>query len=279
MKTIIVATDFSEPALRAARYAAALTHQIPVEKIILFHSFHLPAGVETASSQYELLLNLKEVSLNQLKTIQAELRLLVATGVIFECIAVPAFLQPALKSLVQEKKADMIIMGITGKNKMKEKVMGSQAILTAKNTSIPLMLIPFKAQYKKIEKVVLAWDMEETEKTFPAVLFKDILHEIKAGLLVLNVDYHNKKFNKETIQEQVFMHGLLDAEKASYFYDNHPDASNGILRFAEKQGAELVIIIPKKHSFPANLLKKRTTRKLAFHSSVPLLVLPGTKTD
>lgn len=277
MKTIIVATDFSEAALRAGRYAAAFTHQVSASRMILYHSCYVPVSTDTPLHDTQLLMRLKENSITQLNKLQSEFRPLISDNVIIENLVDDTPLPIAINTVFPGKKADLIIMGITGKSKIKEKIMGSHAVMAAKNTVIPLLLIPFEAQFKKIRKVVLAWDMEETEKTFPVTLFKDILHKLKAEIVVLNIDYRNRNFNSETLVEQSFMHQLLDPENATYFYNDHPDASNGILRFAEKQHADLVTIIQKKHSFLANLFRNKITKKLAFHSNIPLLVLPGNK--
>jgi len=39
MKTILLLTDFSDTALNAARYGAALTHQLGTSSMILYHSY------------------------------------------------------------------------------------------------------------------------------------------------------------------------------------------------------------------------------------------------
>lgn len=39
MKTFLVATDFSQSALNAAKYAAAFGSQLGISQIILYHSF------------------------------------------------------------------------------------------------------------------------------------------------------------------------------------------------------------------------------------------------
>ena len=42
VKTMLVLTDFSDAALNAARYAAALTYQRRTSKLILYHFYHIP---------------------------------------------------------------------------------------------------------------------------------------------------------------------------------------------------------------------------------------------
>lgn len=274
METIILATDFSDAALRAGKYAAALTRQIPVTRLILYHSYYEMVTVERPLTDAEYFSELKRDSFERLKDLRSRLAPLTAAGVVIECITSISPLQDAVGVDFVKENAELIVMGITGKSKMKEKLMGSQAVMAARNTTIPLLLVPFEASYERIKRVVFAWDMEHSEKTFPENLFKKILHILQAELLVINVDYKNKNFRAETIGEQEFMHHSLDPEDAKYFYSNHPDAVSGIIDFAERHQADLVMVIPRKRTFPANLFQKKVTRKLAFHIKIPLLILP-----
>ncbi|TAN14255.1 MAG: universal stress protein [Chitinophagaceae bacterium] len=274
METIIVATDFSDAAFGAGKYAAALTRQIPVTRLILYHSYYEMVTVERPLTDAEYFSELKRDSFVRLKDLKSRLAPLTAAGVVIECIANISPLQDAVCVDFVKENAELIVMGITGKSKMKEKLMGSQAVMAARNTTIPLLMIPFEATYRGIKKIVFAWDMENSEKTFPENLFKKILHILKAELLVLNVDYKNKNFGAETMGEQAFMHHSLDPEDTKYFYSNHPDAVSGIIGFAERHQADLVMVIPRKRTFPAYLFQKKVTRRLAFHIKIPLLVLP-----
>jgi nucleotide-binding universal stress UspA family protein len=48
---------------------------------------------------------------------------------------------------------------------------------------------------------------------------------------------------------------------------------NGINQFVDEQQVDLVITVPKEHNFFAQLFSSSHTKKLAFHSHVPILVL------
>jgi nucleotide-binding universal stress UspA family protein len=277
MQTIILATDFSEAALRAGIYAAMLTRQMPVTRLILYHSYYDLIATDVPLTDAEYYLKIQEDSIRRLNDIKSRLIPLVAAGVAIECLANMSSLQEAIRVDFLKENTELVVMGITGKSKVKEKIMGSQAIMAARHTTVPLLLIPFDATYKGIKRIVFAWDMENSEKTFPERLFKSILQVLKAELFMLNIDYNNKNFSKETIKEQAFMHHSLDPVNAKYFYSNHPDAAQGIIDFAERQQADLVMIVPRKKTFPNNLFRKKVTNRLAFHIKIPLLILPGNK--
>lgn len=274
MKTIIVATDFSEAALNAARYAAMLTRQLPVTRLLLYHSYHDMLLVIPSFSDSEYYAKLQEDFIERLNEIKDMLTPLVAKNVTIDCLANISPLQDAIGVDFLKEEPQMIVMGITGKSQVKEKIMGSQAVIAARQTAIPLLLIPFDATYKRIKKIVFAWDMKDSEMTIPMNLLNSLVQTLKAELLILNIDYKNKNFNKDTFKEQAFIHHSLDPGNTRCFYDDHPDAGKGVIMFAENHQADVVIVIPKKKSFPDNLFKKSTTKRLAFNIKIPLLILP-----
>lgn len=274
MKTMIIATDFSEASLHAAKYAAMLTQQISVGRMILYHSYYDMITVAPPFTDSEYYSKLEEDYIARLGEIRDRLVPLVAKGVTIECFSNISPLQEAVTVDFLKEKPDLIVMGITGKSQVKERIMGSQAVIAARHTTIPLLLIPFDATFKGIKRIVFAWDMKDSKETIPKKILKDILQTFKAELLILNIDKNNKSFSNETIGEMEFMHHLFDPENAQYFYGDHPDASRGIISFSENHQADMVMIIPKKKSFPDSLFRKSTTKRLAFHIKIPLFILP-----
>ena len=76
MKTIIVATDYSEPARNATHYAAALSQSTGAAALVLYHSFHLPVPISDvptslpaeAERYHENLLTLEAIKLDLIGT-------------------------------------------------------------------------------------------------------------------------------------------------------------------------------------------------------------------
>jgi nucleotide-binding universal stress UspA family protein len=274
MKTIVVATDFSSTALNAAQYAACLTRQIPVSKLILYHSYYDIISKNIGFTDTQFYLQSQEDSMRRLNNLKRELGPLAADGLIIECIASISPIKEVVHSGFLDEDPTLIVMGMTVKSKLEKKITGSQVLIAAQHTTKALLIIPSNATYKKIKKIVYAWDMGDSEKTFPKKMFKDIMSIFKAELWVLNIDYNNRNFNENTINEQALMHRILDPEAVKYIYGHHRDAGRGIIEFADQQHADWIIIIPKKKSFPDSLFRKSTTRSVAFQIKIPLLILP-----
>ena len=50
---------------------------------------------------------------------------------------------------------------------------------------------------------------------------------------------------------------------------------DGVNECIDKFGSDLVALIPQKHSFFERLISEPSTKKMAFHTHVPLLTIPA----
>lgn len=275
MKTLISATDFSDAALNAAEYAATLTRRIPaVSRLILYHSCLDRLSTEVPLTDERYYAALKEKSIAKLKEVKSHLIPFVAAGVTIEILVDASSLKEAIGGSLLKENPQLIVMGTAGRSKVKERIFGSQAVMAARHTTVPLLLVPPEASCKAVKRVVLAWDMKDSAGTFPGEFFRGFLKTLNVELLIINIDYHNRNFSADTIKEQSFMHDFFEGENVTCFYDNRWDAGRGIMAFAAQNAADWVIVIPKKGHFPENVFKPSMTHRLAYHSKIALLVLP-----
>jgi hypothetical protein len=66
---------------------------------------------------------------------------------------------------------------------------------------------------------------------------------------------------------------LLKEFSPTYHFIENESFTAGINLFSEKNHIDLIITMPKKHGFFDSLFKKSHTKKLAFHSHLPLMVM------
>ena len=89
MKTLIVLTDFSKAATNAARYAAALTHQFTVNRLILFNSYEFkPVATDIPMNSQASMAAQRQESLLKLEKLKAEMQPLIASDTTIEVFAV-----------------------------------------------------------------------------------------------------------------------------------------------------------------------------------------------
>lgn len=275
MKTILVATDFSETASHAAYYAVSIAWQIGFSRIILYHSYDIPyVSSELPLPEPADVKQLHQQSLEFLEYLRNDLLTLGNQQTLIEVHTDERPLMLAVQAFTAEEEIELVVMGIRGKNKIEKLLLGSNSLNVAKECDVPLLLIPLEAPIERIKRIALATDLKEVAEISPVVTIKKLIHALKAKLFILNVDYNESEhYSPDIIAQQTALHKLWDDENPEYHFTNHKDCAAGIMSFAEENDIQLVIAIPKKYAFFQSLFHRSLTEKLAYHSHIPLLFI------
>lgn len=274
-KHIMVLTDFSVAAENAVSYAALLSRQLRSTKLVLYHSYESilmpvstgfapvgPGFTESAEVSHEKMQSLKEMLTQQvLPTTKVESRTDDRT------------LVPAVNMLVQQLRTGLVVVGMTGKSMLERVIIGSHALDLAENCLAPLLIVPAAAaSFQKIERVVFACDLKEVLKFTPVHAIRTFVNALQASVLILNVDHRGGDFKPEEMEQLKALHELWDDQQPEYHYITHEDVAEGIMEFAEKQAAQLVITIPRVYGFLEGFFHQRVTNRLANRLRLPLML-------
>ena len=277
MKTLIVLTDFSKAATNAARYAAALTHQFTVSRFILFNSYEFkPVATDIPMTNQAGMAAQREDSIRKLEKSKIELQSLIAPNTDIEIMAVENALIYAVHSLTEQLHAELTVMGITGMSGFERTIIGSNTITVAREITTPLLLVPHMATFEKVNKVVFATDLKNNLRK-SATEIKTIIKALGARLMIVNVEKSGKEhFNTGLVTEQAMLHEVWDEDDPEYYFNENDDIAAGILEFIKTHNVQMVIAIPKQHSFFESIFHKSITKRLTYHTPIPLLLLqPG----
>jgi nucleotide-binding universal stress UspA family protein len=274
MKTLIVLTDFSKAATNAARYAAALTQQINVSRFILFNSYEFkPIATDIPMTNQAGLSAQREESIRKLEKLKIELQPLIAPETSVDIVAVENALMYAVHTLTEQYHAELTVMGITGMSGFERAIIGSNTLYVAREITSPLLLVPHTAIYERINKVVFATDLKSNLRKI-AIEIKSIINALGARLLILNIERSGKEhFNTAMVTEQAMLHEVWDEEDPEYYFNENEDIATGILDFIKTHDVQMVIAIPKQHSFFESIFHKSVTKRLTYHTPIPLLLL------
>ncbi|MBB2148155.1 universal stress protein [Pedobacter gandavensis] len=272
-KHILVPTDFSESANNAALYAAGLSKQLKSTKITLYHSFEsilipVSTGFAPVGPGFTESAEGSSTKINALKE-ELEKEVLPETKV--EARNDDRTLVPAINMLVQQLRAGMVVVGMTGKGKLARAIVGSNTIDLAKNCLAPLLVVPAGLTFKKIEKVVFACDLKEVLAFTPVHAIKTFVNALNASLLIFNVDPRKGDFDPDEMKQLTALHELWDDQKPEYHYIDHEDVVKGIIAFADEKGAQLVVTIPRVYGFIEGLFHQSVSKRLAYHTHLPLM--------
>lgn len=275
IKNVLVLTDFSEASFNAARFAAGLTHQVDIPCMILYHSYEFnPVAMNVRSRVSAGVADISQRSREQLGNLKKELENLVDKKTLIEFYADDLPFIGGVKSIAEQQHAGLVIMGITGKNELEQILVGSNTTALAKVCTIPLLIVPQKAKFEKIRRVLFACDVKNFSITAPAESIKTAVRKLDAKLLILNVGRSGaEQFEPDTVTGETLLHEKMDSLAPEYHYISHKDVAEGIMQFASEHDIRLVITVPEKYGFFESLFHRSLTQKLAFHTHIPLLLL------
>lgn len=271
MKTIIVPTDFSETAYNAARYAIGLAEQTGASRILLYHAYELIVPIPDLPTAVPMVNmdDLKAASIDGLEKMKSLLSPALPAGVTLDFRADNHLLAANIDQVCKDEQADLIIMGITGGSQLEEILVGSNTVDVVKNSNFPVIVVPTQASFRPIRKVVFACDLRKVAKTTR----KDVLHMVldifKPELHVLNIQKEGREHIRP--EENQELDNMLHNYNPQYHFVDHPNTVEGITAFAEKEAADLLLIIPKKHGLFDSIFKRSTTSRIAFNTHIPLL--------
>ena len=279
MKKILVPTDFSPNAVRAIDYAVQIAklNQATIHIIhACDHLYALDMGYVLSKEEYNK--KITDEAFNKLeiikKSIEETEKLLVNTqlysGTVNDTILVAA----------QEHNVDLIIMGTLGVTKLKDKIFGSQTSAIIGNSTVPVLAIPLEYDWSPPSKFLLAINHfdEVTEVLYPAFdLAKVFNAEVRLtvftdkGSLVAS-DYLEDAREINFAEEKLRKKYSDLVIKTEHLSGRHFDES--INDYIDNNQIDMLVMTTHKRSFIESIFNRSLTRKMSYHSKVPILAIP-----
>ncbi|MCO5241085.1 MAG: universal stress protein [Chitinophagaceae bacterium] len=284
MKKILIPTDFSSCAVNALNFAIQTAKLCPVE-INLLHV------VDRTDSLY-----IERVDVAQekhaviLEEIQNKLDLIKASIAETESVEIRTFLREGdvdetILELSEEKGIDMIMMGTFGINGLKDRIWGSKTAGLTGKTTVPVMIIPYEYDWKVPHKILLATSFFEDD---PSVLqpIVDLATGFKSTLYA--VIFTDKDLADVSVLMEQGMN-MLDYEKKLKKYFNSESVitchlsgdkfEDTMQEYIKTNDIDILAMITYQRSLWDRVFKPSATRRMSYHTEVPLLIIPAAKKD
>ncbi len=272
MKTIIVPTDYSENAWYATEYAAQVAQQTGAG-IILFHAIQLPfittevpvdhASLDELNRHHTV--RLLEMTGQLIRKYHIKVTYKLKVGTIAELLA-PFF---------KEEQADLIIMGLRGSNPVGRLLMGSVTASVLKRAKLPVLVIPRDFTFRGIRHILFACDFEPLSSPHVLRPLQDIAKAFDATVEVMHLPQPLAAGRKsEAMVEESYWEDQLQDIRLGYTFLYEEDIQKGIDQGVCESHADLLTMVPHRHTFFENIFNKSNVQKMAFHTRIPLLALP-----
>ncbi len=272
MKTILVPTDFSEIAKNVINYAVEIA-KLTKAKIILFHAFHIP----TLPTDVPYVMPLDETekdNLAKLKKIKKSILGKKGNSLTVECETKLGFAVDEINKMIQEKKVDLVVMGMRGGGYLSEKLIGSITTSLIRKAKCPVLAINENISFKNIKKIVLACDYQKLNNKTILEPLKEFITLFNSHVYILNVIQKLKTISpsQKIIDSKPFKHAL-EKFKHSFHFSVNKNIVDGINEFVDENKGDMMVFLPHKHSFFETIFQERNTKRMAFHTHIPLLAL------
>lgn len=285
MKTILVPTDFSEPAANAARYGLFLAQYLQAD-LQLTHAFKVPAEVRAAAQSAWPLNNYEHVKSDcdaELDNLRRQLELeTLATA------APPNFISrisgtaelgevsTMVRNLAAHYHAPLVVMGMSGASQLQQLLLGSNTRELIDKATFPVLLVPRVPVPRQLRKIAFATDLNKGDI--------ELLHSLASLARPFNAEIliaHVTDAKYDTTAQRHLVEEFLSevTAKANYgqIYYRHiksMDVDHGLDWLTEHGMIDLLAMVHRPHLFFEQLIKGSHTQRLARHIRIPLLVFP-----
>lgn len=272
MKSILIPTDFSETSRNASLYAINMVKAIGIPKLIFYH-FYETKLVFTPSGKLDEVATIEPSRAKSEEDLQ---NFIDSLGSISDKIEVELYqgassINEGILEISKITNPDLIIMGITGGGILKETFLGTHTLSVAKQGNIPVLIIPNKAVFNHYGNVTILSDFKEVEKYTPVEKMKTILDHGKTDLTILHL-LNSTEQVEDTHPEKVILEKLFVAYSPKFKYKKSEHFTDDIIDYISENNVDIITVFPKYHGLIETLFNSHT-KKLAFHSQVPLLVM------
>lgn len=274
MKKILVPTDFSETAINAANYAIGFAKQMRIDCIELINCWQpITIADPMIAMTVSEVDSIRETSESNLQAEKKRVEDLTPLHIAVTTKSLIGSLENTVAEECLAKDVSYIIMGITGGGTVQEKLIGSNTISVSQSTDVPLIIVPKNCTYNIIGKAMLLCDFNDIDKTLPEESLVNFLENIQPQLDVVNFDPNFKREEDAAAFEKFYLHNILRKYAPNYKYSLRNDFEDAVNELAEISNVQIIINISKKHSWLYKILHPSYTKTLAFHTTLPLMIL------
>ncbi len=273
MKTIIVATDFSDEAENAVQYAAALSQQIG-GKIILFNAYTPSVHVSNARLSPKAL----DESAARVRKRLAEQAASLSENYAIEVSSYTSMMGDIgeeVSKLFSTYRADLLVLGMAARS-LEQDLLGNTTTTLIHQFEFPVLAVPRGATFEGIDRILFACDNLQGVHRLILDEIKSLALGLKASVEIFHVNNRIQKIQEEGIDDDTIANFGEGLEGVTYYYKDVE--SNAVIKAISDElvdiQADLLVMLPVKYGFWASLIHRSKTRIMASGLSIPLLSIP-----
>jgi len=257
MHRIIIPVDFSETSLNAARYATKMLAWNEDATVVLYHNYESEDDLDISLFYLESLK--KEFNKAGVRQVECEHEM---GGDLIENIS----------RLAHTMRDTLVMMDISGKSASRQVMFGSNTLKLIDKNLYPVMIIPPDAVYKGVSKVAFATDYKQVELSTPSQLIGSVLKLLAPKLHIVHVSKEAVSSLPPALQQEKDKIDQMFVDfKKEFFFITNEDFYEAMDSFVKENDIDILVTVPKHPSNSSSMIRTSHTKKLAYHSHIPIL--------
>jgi len=280
MKNILIPTDFSENAWNATRYAIELFK----EEECIFHllntytpaiasSRFMAATIDGGTLENGALLCSKRGLKNVVERIHKTYENPKHTFITNSSFS---FLVDEIKETIEEKSIDLVVTGTKGASGLEEVFMGSNTVRIIKSVkNCPVLAVPQHFEFATPNEIAFATDFNRFYTKSELRPLQDLAETFKATIRIVYVQYEIKALSElQQFNLSMLRKYLGRTEHYVHTVSELNSISKTLEVFTEELDIHLLAMLNYQHSYMEKMTREPVIKRVAFHTQIPLLVIP-----
>ncbi|MCC9135122.1 universal stress protein [Pontibacter silvestris] len=287
MNTILVPIDFSQNAECNFVYGLELAKAVKA-RLVLLHVFYPimspPAAYDATDVIYALEKGkAKELELFARQTTEAmssdnndQKNTTTTSEIQITYVAKLGVADEQIIKVAKDYNTDLVVMGMQGGGAVCQTLLGSTTISVIQSSTVPVLVLPKGSLFKGYKATVFATNLCKVTDGAVLDILQNLIQPFDTILSVLHLYKNEKQQAVLDTQEAIELISEHFTKLDYKVYIQHAeDVAAGILDYIQKQKADLVALVPQKHTFFERLLDKSITGRITALPVVPVLALPN----
>jgi nucleotide-binding universal stress UspA family protein len=180
-----------------------------------------------------------------------------------------------IKNLVSSCDIDLIITGTKGASGLDEIFMGSNTVRIINSIdNCGILAIPDGFSYDPPKEITLITDFKSIVCAENIDPLRRMANKFQSAIRILHIDEEKNLDKFQETNQMVVKEYLSKFKVTDHRMPYYASKSEIIENFMEENPCQMLSMVNSKHGFLENLLKEAVIKKLAFHTQIPMLILP-----
>lgn len=266
-KKILILSDFSEVSHALLQYGLALAQHLEAQ-VWVQHTYYIPPNIAgEVFIPAEALEDYEKTIYQEFEFLKEELPALKALHVQFRVNF--GDLVPEMNKLIDKEQIDLVVIGNQGGGFVTN-ILGSNTIKVIQHAHCPVLSVPEDIAFQPYRRMAMAVDLKETQ---PLVIQRvaDFAQAFRSRMDIVHVSEAPVAIDVRQLTHR--LDKALENVSHQFFHIHTSEIDKALERHVEGNSSDLLVLLPRAHSFFDSMFQKSISRQLAFQKKVPLLTI------